>query len=73
MIPSLFTVLTSLFHKKKTRSAESSRGDLRLSVTRSALQKLRCGSFDDLEPEIGGFALEIVNLQFAVLGCSPVA
>src|SRR5258705_9206178 len=33
-----------------------------------ALQKLRCGSFDDLKAEIGGFALEIVNLQFAVLG-----
>jgi hypothetical protein len=33
----------------------------------AALQKLRCESFDDLEPEIGGFALEIVNLLFAVL------
>jgi len=33
----------------------------------SALQKLRCRSFDDLESEIGGFALEIVNLQFAML------
>src|SRR3984893_12307617 len=30
--------------------------------------KLRCRSFDDLKSEIGGFALEIVNLQFAVLG-----
>lgn len=29
------------------------------------LQKLRCRSFDDLESEIGGFALEIINLQFA--------
>ena len=33
-----------------------------------SLQKLRCGSFDDLESEIGGFAFEIVDLQFAVLG-----
>lgn len=32
-----------------------------------ALQKLRWGSFNDLEPEICGFALEIVNLEFAVL------
>jgi hypothetical protein len=32
-----------------------------------SLQKLRCRSFDDLEPEISGFAFEIVNLQFAVL------
>src|SRR6266567_5632183 len=32
-----------------------------------ALQKLRCRNFDDLESEIGGFAFEIVNLQFAVL------
>src|SRR5215467_15311907 len=32
-----------------------------------ALQKLRWESFDDLESEICGFALEIVNLQFAVL------
>src|SRR5882724_6712769 len=38
-------------------------GELALS-----LQKLRCRSFDDLESEIGGFALEIVDLQFAVLG-----
>src|SRR4029077_6124017 len=34
---------------------------------RSALQKLRRGSFDDLESEVSGFAFEIVNLQFAVL------
>src|SRR6516164_2636325 len=44
--------------------------------TRLSLQKLRCWSFDDLESEISGLALEIVNLQFAVLGfvevCSPV-
>src|SRR6266581_37572 len=37
-------------------------------ASKSTLQKLRCRSFDDLESEIGGFALEIVNLQFAVLG-----
>ena len=32
-----------------------------------SLQKLRWESFDDLEAEIGGFALEIGNLQFTVL------
>src|SRR5262249_25413556 len=37
-----------------------------LLMSKSSLQKLRCESFDDLEPEIGGFALEVVNLQFAV-------
>src|SRR6202140_5122525 len=31
------------------------------------LQKLRCRSFDNLESEIGSFAFEIVDLQFAVL------
>ena len=39
-----------------------------VSVEVFSLQKLRCRSFDDLESEIGGFALEIINLQFAVLG-----
>ncbi len=34
---------------------------------RSALQKLRGRSFDDLEPKSGGFALEVVNLQVPVL------
>src|SRR6266496_3600380 len=41
-----------------------------------SLQKLRRRSFDDLESEIGGFAFEIINLQFAVLSvvtlCSSV-
>src|SRR5438876_10897156 len=32
-----------------------------------SLQKLHRRSFDDLESEIGGFAFEIVNLEFAVL------
>jgi Aldehyde dehydrogenase family len=32
------------------------------------LQELPCRSFDDLESEIGSFAFEIVDLQFAVLG-----
>src|SRR5260370_25787968 len=36
--------------------------------SKPTLQKLRCRSFDDLESEIGGFAFEIVDLQFAVLG-----
>jgi hypothetical protein len=37
------------------------------AVPLEALHKFRCGSSDDLESEIGGFALEIVNLQFAML------
>src|SRR6266481_3060826 len=37
------------------------------SASKFSLQKLRCRNFDDLESEIGGFAFEIVNLQFAVL------
>src|SRR4029077_10682172 len=38
----------------------------------SALQKLRCGSFDDLESELGGFAFEIANLQLAMLSVVKV-
>src|ERR1700739_489783 len=41
--------------------------DFSFSGSKSSLQKLRRRSFDDLESEIGGFALEIVNLQFAML------
>src|SRR6201993_2008639 len=41
--------------------------DFSFSGAESSLQKLCCRSFDDLESEIGGFALEIVNLQFAML------
>src|SRR6266702_3548023 len=38
-----------------------------LSRNYTASRKLCCRSFDYLESEIGGFALEVVNLQFAVL------
>src|SRR5207244_648908 len=58
-----------------TRTARPRRRSKRAS-SEATLQKLRCRSFDDLESEIGGFAFEIVNLQFAVLGvvklCSSV-
>ena len=37
------------------------------SLRKPTLRKRRSGSFDDLEPEIGGFTLEIANVQCAVL------
>src|SRR5215467_13017953 len=49
-----------------TRDAQAA-CDFSLAMSKSSLQKLRCRSFDDLESEIGGFAFEIVDLQFAVL------
>jgi hypothetical protein len=54
----------------KTRLPQSTRTCMEEglgTVPLKAFQKLRCGSFDDLESEIGGFASEIVNLQFAML------
>src|SRR5438876_5953868 len=50
-----------------TRDAQAA-CDFSFSASKLSLQKLRCRSFDDLESEIGGFALEIIDLQFAVLG-----
>src|SRR5215831_14902252 len=49
-----------------TRDAQAA-CEFSLLMSKSSLQKLRCRSFDDLESEIGGFAFEIVDLQFAVL------
>jgi len=45
-------------------------------MSKSSLQKLRCGSLDDLKSEVGGFAFEVMNLEIAVLAfvklCSAV-
>ena len=49
-----------------TRDAQAA-CDFSFSASKLSLQKLDRRSFDDLESEIGGFAFEIVDLQFAVL------
>ena len=54
-------------HRRWKGSSPETLKRLAIFVEVFSLQKLRCRSFDDLEPEMGGFAFEIGDLQFAVL------
>ena len=58
-----------------TRDAQAA-CEFSLAMSKSSLQKLRCGSLDDLKSEVGGFAFEVMNLEIAVLAfvklCSAV-